>query len=118
MHDRGRPRPGRSIEVARAQAQADARHERLADRIDACAAYEVRRVEQVLERCEQLERAARATRTTYIDVWSASKGHDICSDTPWVNGAVSDQDRAAAYHPFAEEQQAVADLITQELGRG
>ena len=67
---------------------------------------------------EQLERAARATGTTYIDVWSASKGHDICSDTPWINGAVSDQSRAAAYHPFAEEQQAVADLITQELGRG
>lgn len=66
---------------------------------------------------EQLERAARATGTTYIDVWRASKGHDICSDSPWINGAVSDQNRAAAYHPFAEEQQAVADLITQELDR-
>jgi GDSL-like Lipase/Acylhydrolase family len=60
---------------------------------------------------EALRSAALANHATYIDVWAASKGHDICSDDPWVNGSVTDQKRAAAYHPFAEEQAAVADLV-------
>jgi hypothetical protein len=30
----------------------------------------------------------------------------------WINGATTD----LAYHPFAEEQQAVADLILEKLG--
>ncbi|MCW2759884.1 MAG: hydrolase family protein [Marmoricola sp.] len=60
---------------------------------------------------DALRQAARATGSTYVDVYAASKGHDVCSDDPWVNGSVNDQKRAAAYHPFAEEQQAVADLV-------
>jgi len=60
---------------------------------------------------EVLRFAAQATGSTYVDVWAASQGHDICSEDPWVNGAVTDQQRAAAYHPFAEEQAAVADLV-------
>ncbi len=62
-----------------------------------------------------LRRAAATTGATYVDVWSASKGHDICSDDPWVNGAVDDQQRAARYHPFAEEQQAVAALVVKKV---
>ena len=58
-----------------------------------------------------LRSAAKATGSTYVDVWAASQGHDICSDDPWINGAVTDQKRAAAYHPFAAEQVAVADLV-------
>ncbi len=64
---------------------------------------------------EALRSAARATGSTYVDVWAASAGHDICSEDPWVNGAESDQKRAAAYHPFAEEQAAVAELVLAEL---
>jgi lysophospholipase L1-like esterase len=60
---------------------------------------------------EALRAAAQQTGSTYVDVWSASEGHDICSDDPWVNGSVPDQRRAAAYHPFAEEQAAVAELV-------
>ena len=60
---------------------------------------------------EALRYAAKATGSTYVDVWAASQGHDICSDDPWINGAVNDQKRAAAYHPFAAEQIAVADLV-------
>lgn len=60
---------------------------------------------------ESLRLAARATGATYVDVWTASRGHDICSEDPWVNGSVTDQKRAAAYHPFAKEQLAVADLV-------
>ena len=64
---------------------------------------------------EMLRKAAAATDSTYVDVWSASKGHDICSADPWINGSVNDQQRAARYHPFAVEQAAVADLIVDQL---
>jgi hypothetical protein len=50
-------------------------------------------------------------------VWTASAEHDICSEDPWVNGVESDQKRAAAYHPFAEEQEAVAELVLAEARR-
>ena len=46
----------------------------------------------------------------------ASAGHDICAGADaWVNGINTDLTRAVAFHPFAEEQQAVADLILDEL---
>ena len=57
---------------------------------------------------EMLRRAAEATDSTYVDVWSASRGHDICSDDPWINGSVNNEQAAARYHPFANEQAAVA----------
>jgi lysophospholipase L1-like esterase len=60
---------------------------------------------------EMVKLAAEASRSTYVDVYSVSKGHDICSEDPWINGSVNDQQRAAAYHPFAVEQKAVADLV-------
>jgi hypothetical protein len=50
-------------------------------------------------------------------VAKASRGHDLCADDPWVNGSVTDQKRAAAYHPFAEEQVAVADLVVAGIRR-
>lgn len=62
---------------------------------------------------ESVRHAAQATGSTYVDVWAASEGHDICSSDPWVNGSVTDQKRAAAYHPFAVEQAAVADLVVE-----
>ncbi|MEO5654056.1 MAG: SGNH/GDSL hydrolase family protein [Marmoricola sp.] len=67
---------------------------------------------------DSLQRAATKTGATYIDVFAASKGHDICSADPWVNGAVNDQKRAARYHPFAAEQVAVAKLVEGALARG
>ncbi len=63
---------------------------------------------------DALRSAAKATDSTYVDVWTASRGHDVCSTDPWVNGAVSDRQRAAAYHPFAEEQAAVAELVLRD----
>jgi len=60
---------------------------------------------------------AAATRTgvRWVDVERASRGHDVCSSSPWVNGTTGDQSRAAALHPFPEEQAAVARLIEQVL---
>lgn len=62
-----------------------------------------------------LKRAAETAGARYVDVWRASAGHDICADEPWINGQFTDFSTAAAYHPFAVEQAAVADLITAAL---
>ncbi|MDP2772051.1 MAG: SGNH/GDSL hydrolase family protein, partial [Nocardioides sp.] len=53
-----------------------------------------------------------------IDAYAASDGHDICSDQPWVNGIDTDPSRALAFHPFPEQQRAVADLLLELLEQG
>jgi lysophospholipase L1-like esterase len=60
-------------------------------------------------------RAARRSGAEYADVRAATAGHDICADDPWVNGRHTDARRALAFHPFAAEQQAVADLLLEML---
>jgi lysophospholipase L1-like esterase len=69
----------------------------------------VAELEQELNRT--MAAAARRGGAEYVDMYAASEGHEICSDDPWVNGRVTDQQRALSYHPFAEGQQAVADEI-------
>ena len=54
-------------------------------------------------------RAATATRTAYVDLWTASQGHDVCSADPWINGLSGAG--AAPFHPFASEQAEVARLV-------
>ncbi|GAB3998331.1 SGNH/GDSL hydrolase family protein [Nocardioides marmoraquaticus] len=61
--------------------------------------------------------AAERAGVTYVDVAEATADHDICADEPWVNGADTDQQRALAFHPFAEEQQAVADAVLAAVDR-
>lgn len=68
-------------------------------------------VEQFVEAQEQ---AAKEAKAEYIDVWSATEGHDICGEDPWVAG-VTPRRAATPYHPYAEEQQAVADLLESTL---
>jgi lysophospholipase L1-like esterase len=64
-----------------------------------------------------LEKAAAKGRAIYIDMEKASRGHDVCAGADaWVNGVNTDIARALAFHPFAAEQQAVADLIMAKLG--
>lgn len=61
-----------------------------------------------------LQRAAERRHVTYVDNWDSTAGHDICATTPWIAG--SQPGRAgAAYHPYAEEQQAVAANIVKAL---
>ena len=50
-----------------------------------------------------------------VDLWTASEGHDVCATEPWVNGATSDFSRALEYHPFAEGQEAAAELVLETL---
>jgi lysophospholipase L1-like esterase len=65
---------------------------------------------------DALRRAAREAGVEFADMRRASAGHEICSDEPWVNGRRTDQARALAFHPFAEEQQAVADVLLEIIG--
>lgn len=58
--------------------------------------------------------AAEDSDATAVDVYAASRGHDVCSDQPWVNGIATVQG-ALALHPFASEQEAVAGLILAQL---
>jgi lysophospholipase L1-like esterase len=65
---------------------------------------------------DALRTAAKKAKADFIDMVKASKGHDICAGSDaWVNGVNTDLMRALAFHPFAEEQQAVADLIMKKL---
>jgi lysophospholipase L1-like esterase len=64
-----------------------------------------------------LERAARRTHVRFVDAYALSRGHDICSADPWVNGRFTDRQRALAYHPFAEGMRAVADGVLDTLRR-
>lgn len=59
--------------------------------------------------------AATAAGVTWIDLWSVSQGHDICSSDPWINGATNRPGVAAAYHPLRAEQDEVTKLIRQAV---
>jgi GDSL-like Lipase/Acylhydrolase family len=62
-----------------------------------------------------LESAAEAADATYIDMYDVSEGHDICGDEPWVAGAPIRPTGATAWHPYAAESQAAAELILEAL---
>jgi lysophospholipase L1-like esterase len=62
-----------------------------------------------------LERAARRTGVTFVDMYALSRGHDICSQDPWVNGAVTNRQKALAYHPFAAGMRADAAAVLAAL---
>lgn len=59
--------------------------------------------------------AARREHVLFLDLYRASAGHDLCSSSPWVNGATNRPMVAAALHPFAAEQHAAARLLTRLL---
>jgi hypothetical protein len=62
-----------------------------------------------------LEGAAEAAGATYIDMYAVSEGHDICGEQPWVAGAPIRPTGATAWHPYAAESQAAAELILEAL---
>ncbi|WP_148612246.1 SGNH/GDSL hydrolase family protein [Nocardioides rubriscoriae] len=51
----------------------------------------------------------------FVDLARPSRGHDICSADPWVNGVSVAPDGTIPFHPFAAEQRAVAGIITTFL---
>lgn len=77
---------------------------------------DVRFAHDVMRRLIEAQReAADRAGAEYVDVMAASAGRDICSDDPWIAGIVPDG-RALAYHPYAAEQEAVADLLVELTG--
>ena len=65
---------------------------------------------------EAMRDAAAGAGVTFVEVLGPSEGHDICAgDDAWVNGFSARPGRAAAYHPLARGQAAVAELVEQAL---
>lgn len=59
--------------------------------------------------------AAEDAGAEYVDVYTPSQGHDICSDDPWVNDATDGPEGSYNFHPMPAHQRAVADLILEML---
>jgi len=53
---------------------------------------------------------------TLIDMHTLSDGHDVCSESPWVNGAVAED--GAPFHPNAAGSAATAASIVAAIMRG
>jgi hypothetical protein len=62
-----------------------------------------------------IEAVAKAGNADYVDVYAATRGHDICASDPWIQGKDSESGVALFYHPRAAEQKAVADLLVNLL---
>ena len=73
----------------------------------------VRRIIEGLS--DALMEAAEEADATYIDMHDVSEGHDICGDEPWIAGAPIRPTGATAWHPYAAESQAAAELILEAL---
>jgi lysophospholipase L1-like esterase len=63
-----------------------------------------------------LRAAAEAGGAGFVDLYAASRGHDVCArDDAWVNGAQEQLGRAAAYHPFRAGMEGAARTIRRQL---
>lgn len=79
------------------------------------AAGDYRFAREVIEEFVDAQREAAADGgAEFVDVWAATEGHDICGEEPWIAGMKPTR-AATAYHPYAEEQQAVADLLEETV---
>ena len=59
--------------------------------------------------------AARQAGAAFVDVQRLSAEHAPCSKQPWVNGGTSVKGKKVAYHPKAQEQQAVATAVVGQV---
>ncbi|WP_457031667.1 SGNH/GDSL hydrolase family protein [Kitasatospora sp. P5_F3] len=62
-----------------------------------------------------LARTAAANGATYVDTAGPTKGHDACSDNPWIEGLLP-QSPAAPFHPNAAGERVMADTVLRTLG--
>ncbi|GAA1520325.1 SGNH/GDSL hydrolase family protein [Kribbella lupini] len=61
-----------------------------------------------------IQSAAKQGGAKYLDVFKPSEGHDVCAkEKAWLQGQEVDLMKAASFHPRAEEQTAVADLLVK-----
>ena len=66
---------------------------------------------------EVMQAAARETDVEFVDFYSASLGHDVCSRNPWVQGRLGSSRTGAALHPLPAGQAALARLLISILSR-
>ncbi|GLY67185.1 SGNH/GDSL hydrolase family protein [Amycolatopsis taiwanensis] len=59
--------------------------------------------------------AAADGKTSYVDTFTPSLGHDACSASPWINGQHTNVLAAAAYHPFFAGMRGMAQAIYASL---
>ena len=59
--------------------------------------------------------AAETAGVDFVDVYTPSEGHDVCSAHPWVNDVTDGPQGAYNFHPMPAHQRAVADLVLQML---
>ena len=71
------------------------------------------RVNELLVRAQ--EQAAERAKVEFVDVYPPTRGHNMCSDDPWISGISPTRSDAFPYHPYPEEQQLVADLLVDRL---
>lgn len=60
-------------------------------------------------------KAAQEAGALLVDMAAHSRGHDVCSDSPWVNGAAPEN--GTAFHPNAAGSAAVAGSVVRALAR-
>ncbi|WP_441246752.1 SGNH/GDSL hydrolase family protein [Kitasatospora sp. McL0602] len=56
-----------------------------------------------------------ANGATFVDTTAATKGHDVCSDDRWIEGALPGSP-AVPFHPNAKGEQAMAGAVLAALG--
>lgn len=76
------------------------------------------RLRLVLENLNKAYRALAAPlKVTYIDTWELTRGHELCSADPWINGVKGGGTDGQLLHPKAAYHRAVADAIVAALAR-
>ena len=71
--------------------------------------------EYLVDLNDVMKDAADEADADFVDVLAASKGRDICAgEDAWVLGALPNP-RTMSWHPFANEQEAIAEMIEQQL---
>ncbi|RNM17456.1 SGNH/GDSL hydrolase family protein [Nocardioides pocheonensis] len=88
------------------------------DRYSVVAAMEPRLRSALRVVNQKWKAAAAAAGADYVDTYAMSKGHDVCSADPWVNGSQEQPGRAVALHPFEAFHEAVAKKIVTLLKQG
>ena len=74
-----------------------------------------RRVSRAL--AAAMRQTAHRAGVLFVDMHAASRGHSVCSHHPWVNGAVTDRQRALAYHPLLSGMRADARHVLSAIRR-
>lgn len=88
------------------------------DRYSVVAAMEPRLRDALKVVNEKWKAAAASAGADYVDTYAMSKGHDVCSADPWVNGSQEQPGKAVALHPFEAFHEAVAKKIVALLKQG